>query len=467
MMPAFQSIYGQPYRVLSCMRIVAGLIIALVLTSQPAHAADDAATAAEAAKPATKETFKEQLGDVWSRELLTGDWEGWRTNLQEHGIDPQFRLSQFGQWVADGGVETDGGYAGTMDYRINADLKKLFGLWDGLTVAMHARSRWGQDVNQAAGAFALPNAGPIMPLPGNYTGTDVTGLTVSQSFPAVSGRIPVVTLGKLDVIDTLNGFFPSVGYGQEGFWNVNALVTALPWFGAVEGLSLYGAYGVTINEEYQSAESGLLVTGTQGVSDNWNSLQDSFDDGVWIAAFQRVFWKLEDKPGYIMIFAAGSTRDQPSNDPRDWTIIPGAPPAITSTNEDKPWDIALYLSQVLWQAEDDPSRKATVLLGGTVGPDDPQFAQYNFFASVEAYGPMASRPADRMGVSFWYNWLSDNYKQLVRPVINLRDLYGFEIYYNIAINNWFHVTPDLQFIKNERNGDDLAIIPGIRAVIDF
>jgi hypothetical protein len=447
-------------------RVAAGLVLALAVMSQPVRAADE--VAAEDTKPAPKETFKEQFEEVWTRDLFTGDWEGWRTALQDHGIDPQFRLGQYGQWVADGGVEsTRGAYGGTMDYRLNLDLRKLFGLWEGLTVNMHARSRFGQDVNQDAGAFALPSAGMIMPLPGTYTGTDVTGLTISQSMSAFAGREAVVSLGKIDVIDTLTGFFPSVGYGQEGFWNVNALVSALPWFGAVEGLSLYGAYGVTINEEYQSAESGLLVTGTQGVSDNWNSLQDSFDDGVWIAAFQRLFWKLEDKPGYIMIFAAGSTRDQPSNDPRDWTVIPGAPPAITSTKEDKPWDIALYLSQVLWQAEDDPSRKATILLGGTVGPDDPQFAQYNFFTSVEAYGPMASRPADRMGVSFWYNWLSDNYKQLVRPVINLRDLYGFELYYNIAINKWFHVTPDLQVIKNENNGDDFAIIPGIRAVIDF
>jgi len=228
---------------------------------------------------------------------------------------------------------------------------------------------------------------------------------------------------------------------------------------------LYGGYAATFNQEYNSAESGFLVTGTQGVSDNWNSLTDSFDDGVWMAAFQRLFWKLEDKPGYFMIFAAGSTREQASNDPRDWTVIPGQ--GITSNDEDQPWDIALYLSQVHWQAEGEPDRKATILIGGTVGPDDPQFAQYNFFTSVEAFGPMASRPHDRMGVSFWYNWLANNYKQLVRPVVNLRDFYGFEVYYNIALNKWLHLTPDLQVIKNERNGDDFAIVPGIRAVIDF
>jgi hypothetical protein len=304
-----------------------------------------------------------------------------------------------------------------------------------------------------------------MPLPGTYTGTDVTGLILSQNLPFFGGRLFNIELGKLDVIDTLTGFFPSIGYGQEGFWNVNALASNLPWFGAVTGLSLYGAVLTTINQEYQAAESGFLITGTEGVSDNWNSVKDSFDEGAWMAGFHRFFWKLEDKPGYFMIFAAGSTKDQASNDPRDWTDIPGQ--SVTSTKEDKPWDIALYIHQMLWQSENDPNRKAEIMIGGTVGPDDPQFAQYNFFTSVEMYGPMASRADDRMGVAFWYNWLSDNFKQLVRPEVNLRDTYGFELYYNVEINKWLHITPDLQFVRNERNGDDLAIIPGIRAVIDF
>jgi porin len=444
--------------------MVAALILALPAVPHPAHAAGESKAAPDA-KPAPEPTMAEQFEHVWKRELLTGDWEGWRTNLQEHGIDPQFRLSQYGQWVADGGRETAGAYGGTMDYRVNADLRKLFGLWDGLSISMHARSRWGQDINKNAGELTLSNTGTLMPLPGTYTGTDVTGLTLTQALPVFSGRIGVLTLGKIDVIDTVTMFFPSAAYGQEGFLNVNALVTALPWFGAVAGLSLYGGYAATFNQEYGNAESGILVTGTESVSDNWGSVQDSIDDGVWIAAFQRLFWKLEDKPGYVMIFAAGSTKDQPSNDPRDFGIIPGQ--GIVSTKEDKPWDIALYLSQVLWQAKDDPTRKTTILIGGTAGPDDPQFAQYSLFGSLEAYGPMSSRSQDRMGISFWYSWLANNFKQLVRPVAKLRDLYGFEVYYNIEVNKYLHLTTDLQVLKNEWSGDDLVIVPGIRAVIDF
>ena len=434
-----------------------GLALVLTIVSGPIQAADE---------PVAKQTPLDQMKEVWNRDLLTGDWEGWRTNLQEHGIDPHFRLSQYGQWVADGGVEQNGAYGGTMDYRLALDMRKLFGMWDGLKVDFHARSRFGQGLGQDVGSFALQNTGMIMPLPGNYTGTDVTGLTVSQYLPFFADRLAVIQLGKLDVIDMVNGFFPEiVSYGQEGFWNINGLVTALPWFGAVQGLSLYGGLAATVNQEYGAIESGFLFTGTEGVSDNWNSLQDSFDDGVWLAGFHRVFWKLDEKPGYFLLFVAGSTKEQASNDPRDFTVIPG--PGITSTKEKRPWDIAMYIKQVFWQAEGNPKRKATLFIGGTVGPDNPQFAQYHIFAAIEAFGLLPSRPDDRMGVSGWNNWLSDNFKDLVQPVARLRDTWGVEIYYNFSVTPWLHITPDLQIINPVSRDVDTTWVAGIRMKIDL
>ena len=181
----------------------------------------------------------------------------------------------------------------------------------------------------------------------------------------------------------------------------------------------------TINKEYQMGQSAILVTGTKNVTTEWGNLSDSFEEGVWMAAFHRFFWKLDDKPGYFMVFGGYSTRDQASNDGGDFDFIPGQ--GIESTDEENPWDIALYISQDFWQAQGDPKRKATILIGGTMGPDNPQFAQYNFFTAVEAYGLFKSRPHDRMGVAGWKNWLSDNFKDLVSPVVDLRDTYGFEL----------------------------------------
>jgi carbohydrate-selective porin OprB len=72
-----------------------------------------------------------------------------------------------------------------------------------------------------------------------------------------------------------------------------------------------------------------------------------------------------------------------------------------------------------------------------------------------------------MGVSGWYNGLSDQFIDLVSPEVDLRDTWGFELYYNFAINKWLHLTPDLQLIQNERKDDDFAVIPGIRLIMEF
>ncbi len=96
--------------------------------------AEDSKTGAEDAKPAPEQTVKEQFEDVWTRDKLTGDWGGWRTDVLDHGIDIDLRLSQYYQGVTSGGVDTNSEYGGTMDYRVHIDTSKPLGTWVGLTV---------------------------------------------------------------------------------------------------------------------------------------------------------------------------------------------------------------------------------------------------------------------------------------------------------------------------------------------
>jgi len=433
---------------------IAGLFLVSVIPSTVSAQSSDAETDNA---PQTDET-------VWTRDKLTGDWGESRTKLSAKGIDFDFRLSQYYQGVASGGVEQNSAYGGTMDYRINLDAGKLFGA-QGLVFNLHARSRFGEDLTGSAGALTLENAGMLMPAPGNYHGTDITGLTVGYTFPFYQGHLANIMAGKLDVIDLVTGFFPNVDYGQEGFMGVNSQVSALPWFGAVRGLALYGGWFLSINTEYLIPESGFVLTGTQNEATSWGSISDSFDEGAWMAAFHRFLWKMDDKPGYLMFFAGYSTADQVSNDPHDFIHIPGQ--GIESTDRKNPWDLAIYLYQEFWQAEGDPSRKANFMIGGTMGPDNPQFAQWNFFANVEVFGLKESRPLDRLGAAVWWGGLSPQFKDLVSPVADLRNLWGLEFYYNFGINKWLHLSPNLQLIKNEQRGDDIAVIPGLRLVIDF
>ena len=97
----------------------------------------------------------------------------------------------------------------------------------------------------------------------------------------------------------------------------------------------------------------------------------------------------------------------------------------------------------------------------------PSSAAWNFFANVEVFGLKESRPHDRMGAGVFWNGLSDQFTDLVSPVLKLRNTWGVEIYYNFAITPWAHLSADLQFAQNQNQGDNVAVIPGVRLVIDF
>ena len=451
--------------------LCSALLVTSVCAAEQGNAESELAPQAEAKSEAESKseaagslTVGEYIKEVWTRDKLTGDWRGLRTDLHDHGIDFGLTLSQFYQAVASGGVDKNGEYGGVVDYRLNVDGKKLFGLWEGVSLQLHAATRFGEDVSGDAGAFALANTAMLYPLPGDYHDTKISALTITQSL--FDGRADVFA-GKLNTIDLVSALFPHVGGGLEGFWNVNALVTALPWFRFIN-LSEWGGGAWTIDPDRKMIQHGFLVLGQENVSDtNLSRVKSSFDDGVAIVGWLRFFYEVCDLPGYFFVFGGGSTKKYKSQDPSDWHFVPGE--GLANDNSKKePWDIAWYFYQDFWQAKKNPDRHASIFFGASTGNDDPNFSQSNAFLAVEAFGPMASRAQDRMGVSGWYSTISDDYKDLTDDIgIPLRDTWGFELYYNVEINKWLHLTPDLQLIENQNEGDNFAIIPGMRLVTDF
>ena len=98
----------------------------------------------------------------------------------------------------------------------------------------------------------------------------------------------------------------------------------------------------------------------------------------------------------------------------------------------------------------------------------PSFARWSVLATVEALGVLASRPMDRMGFAGWYVSWNDTYKNELSFVgVSARDVYGFELYYNLAINPWLRMTFDLQLVQNLSRASDFAVIPGGRLVMEF
>jgi porin len=401
--------------------------------------------------------------NVWNRDKLTGDWGGLRTDLiKDHGVDLEVRYSSFYQNVTSGGVDTGHAYANKVDSWLNIDMNKLFGTWKGLSISAHMETRHGDDVLDDAGAFVLPNAALMFPLPGDYHGNQVTGLTVSQTL--FDGKAAIMG-GKLQAFDLLQGFFPNtVDYGLDGFMNANSMMSILSW-GRWLTLSQYGVAGWTVEHEMPS--SGFIVAGSENTTTTW-SMTDSFSDGFGIMLFHRFVYAIDGKMGYVYVAPGWSTRNYPSTEPVDWTAHPGE--GLESTKNKKPWSFALYVYQIFWQQEGNDKRFAHVFMGGSISDDNPSFADWDVFANIQAFGPFEARPHDRMGVAYHYYHIADDFDELVSdvPGKNLRsNTWTTELFYNIEINRWLHLTPNLQYAQNENESDDPAVIVGTRLVVDF
>jgi len=401
--------------------------------------------------------------DIWTREQLTGDWFGLRSDLADHGITLKLRLVQFYQGVASGGANTNFAYGGKLDYILNIDGHKL-GLWEGLFVKMHAETQFGHSINGDAGAFALSNTAMLYPLPDQHE-TAITGLLVEQ---ALSKNF-VLAAGKINVVDLWTMVYPRMGGGIDGFSNTNMLASALPWLRWVN-LSVLGAGALVLRDDGQ-IQGGVVAFDTNN-STTTTGIPELFDSGAAVVGLWRFFFDIGEKPGRLLFAFGGSTRKYHSfeDHPSGWEVEGITSRILEAANNRKngSWTAAIYYDQVLWQNPNNHKQDLWFFTGWSVSDGDPSFAKWGGFASVEATGLLFGREKDRAGVGVFYNGLSSDFKSTMDRVgVNLQDTWGGELYYNVEMTPWFHLTPNLQVVQNQNDDDDPAVIAGIRAVIDF
>jgi porin len=136
------------------------------------------------------------VGDIWTRERLTGDWGGARTSLAEnYGIEFEVDTTQYFQGVASGGFDDNGGleYSGHADYRLHLNTGKA-GLWPGGFLLVHGESYWGDTVNASTGATLPANMQFAMPAAAG-NGTYLTELSytqfLSENFLITGGKFAI------------------------------------------------------------------------------------------------------------------------------------------------------------------------------------------------------------------------------------------------------------------------------------
>lgn len=392
--------------------------------------------------------------ELWSRPTLLGDWVGLRPALGEHGIAAQADLTQFYQGVASGGNEQVFRYGSKLNLMLLGDTEKMR-LWKGGKIIFHA-AEWQFGQNSVADAVGLAPVNTNLLIPQPSPSFAVTHLQLIQG---ISEDGWVVTAGRYNLLDLWTAFYPDYGRGLDGFMNtaslipVNAVAPGLPPVSNIAGVLKEGEGG---------PEAAFLVIESQSSP---TTVGLEFPNGVTLLGALRRNTKFADLAGSHMIAATYATGQYTSLDTNDWAILPGG--VVAPGSQRGTWFAGYFGEQRLWQDSDNEKRYTK--LYGYVGFADRDTSPYQWTAALtfEAFGPSANRPGDRMGIGYFYNGLSGPLEDLASPIVPLRDVHGGEVYYNVAVTPWFHLTLDMQAIQSDLETRDTALVLGLRAKVDF
>ncbi len=391
--------------------------------------------------------FSSPLSDELTRRITA-----MAKSMQEQGITYTPGVTQFYQGVTEGGVEQEFEYGGKVDQFLILDSGKL-GLWQGMTMTMHAETRFGDDVNLEAVGFAPVNVAMLYPKEDEHT-TAITGLTFAQSL----NEEVQATFGKFNALDLFYSLYPQTGRGVNGFMNASMVIPIS--VARVAPLSFLGAGALKYHGT--QPEGGVLVYDTNN-SATTSGFDDLFDNGANILGFWRFFTDVNGLPGSHMFGGIWSTGEFVAFDPTGFAIVPGE--GIVAVPQDGAYTLLYIYEQTLWMDCCNQNRNVTLLSQWGLADEDTSPIGWSANVAIQAQGINPSRPHDSMGVGYFYTGLSDEFQNLLSPVLDLHDVNGVEWYYNAAIIQGFQLTTDLQVIEPADVRNNTAVVFGLRGTI--
>jgi len=405
------------------------------------------------------------LGGLVTRQRMTGDWMGARSELAERGLTFDLFLTQFYQRIASGGQEQAWEYGGKIDYLGNLDAQKL-GLLDGLFVNMHAETRYGTDVNSIDGLIAPSNISMNFPEPNRHL-TSVTGLKFTQ----VLTETFAVYGGKINTLDEYPlRYSPGLGTnkpGLEGFMNTSLV------FNPIAARTVpYSAFGVGA-AVLQNGEPLFTFTAFDPEERATTGLENLYGRGVMLMPDLVLRGKLFDRPSIVNVGGTWSSAEYRSFDPAAYLSIiqqvlaGNAADIVDSPVEHGSWSLYTNVYHALWV--DAADEKRSWGLFGQFGVSDGNPNPIRFVANA-GLGGRSMRPGrnlDTWGAGFFYMGLSSNFKTLARPFVPQRDEYGVELFYNYALTPWCRLTGDIQIARPSTVAFDPVVITGLRLQLLF
>lgn len=306
-----------------------------------------------------------------------------------------------------------------------------------------------------SGAILPANLAASLPVPDSQN-IYLTNVLFTQFLSESFG----VYFGKLDTLDgDMNEF--AHGRGKDQFLNTSLATN--PALLRVAPYSTLGAGVVIIPAEDSIINIGVLnATDTARTS----GLGELFNDGAVILAEGRFKTNFGGLPGHQLIGAAWSSRNYASlqQDPR--ILFP--PAGIPIARQSDSWGIYYNFDQYLVTDRCDPSKGWGVF--GRFGITDGNPNPIDWFLSFGLGGdsPIDGRSSDTWGLGWYMNSVSDELGPAATAFLGTGDGQGVEFFYNYEVNEWFHLTSDIQYINpSAQNRASDAVVVGFRAKIDL
>jgi len=414
-----------------------------------------------AATSATAPAAPEPDPDFWTQQELTGDWGGTRSRWKEKGIELEFKLSNFFQGVASGGLREESEYNGKFEYTMKFDLGKVAG-WKYWSSEIKAEVRWGGPV-LGVGTINPVNTAALIP-GANGEVISVTAVNFTRIIPKdlKKGDLFAVSFGRFDLLDLIDEDFFG-GEGTERFFNI-AQIGPLTVLRQVP-LIANGASFAYVRHGEPRFTLAVLDPNDHSVDIGLDNL---YGDGVTF--YPTVFFPVKyfNKTAKHSFSGAVTTKKYTPFDAIRQVIIPG--PARNPVEPQRgSWSLSYTFRQYLVERghKDGWGFFSQVSFADKATSPITRF----FDVGIGGNGLIKSRRNDEFGVAYAYTNLSsvlkDNIDLITFGNRTLRVEHQFEAFYNLHLTPWLRLTGDIQIVRPTRPIAETAVIPGGRLVMIF
>jgi porin len=459
------------------------------VASQPAAGVQSAASqpvapTTQPAMPSLIQELPDYSGDVWSRRYLTGDWVGARTELAGQGVLFDFGTTQILQGNAAGGKDTSDAfrYSGSLDFMLRLDTARM-GAWPGGLITLRGETQLGQSINSKAGALLPVNYDALLPAPNESGLTTLSEYYITQ---ALSEQV-VVLAGKIDLGMGDGNVFAHDERTQflNTAFRVNpVLFNAGPYTAMAAGVMLLPTDWLTIttflndNDPDGAATRSGFNTAFHGRE--WYSVSQEYTFTIkplGHEGHQRFGWFWTSRDFLQLEF--DSRLQSPVRSSGGFLrrrLVPGWLRAVRVADRivslarlergTDDWGLYYNFDQYLFTECEDPKQGWGVFGRFGWSNGEANVLEQFYSLGLGGKGSIPNRDGDTWGIGYY----CANTSEGVDTLLGTSSEQGVELFYNIELTPWLHLTPDLQIIidpgANFRDRD-VAIVYGIRAQFAF